>query len=277
MNKLLVLGAMLAALATTGAVSADAQKGGPITVLSGGKGVLAPGGEMRYVAVPTGRHTLLSVVRVRGGQLVRWRLVPGFLGVPLVSEDGTTDGVPRDGRTLVLAGTPETRSADRVVTSFAVVDTRTLRLRRIALPGTWAYDAISPDGSVLYLIEYERYDSSPTYRVRAYDLAARRLFARPIVDREIGERLMRGWAVTRVTTPDGRWAYTLYARAGKEPFVHALDTVRRQAYCIDVPLDLGRAAQMALRLGLRGARLEVRTGAEALASVDTRTFVVHRH
>lgn len=276
MKKLIVL-VVAAAFAATGVASADAQKGGPVTVLSGGKGVVAPDGAVRYVAVSTGRSTLLSVVRVRGGQVLRWRLVPGYVGVPVVADDGTTDGVSRDGRTLVLMGVPEARPSGGPVTRVALVDTKTLKLRRLMLPGTWAYDAISPDGSVLYLIEYERFDQSPTYRVRAYDVAARRLFARPIVDREIGERLMRGWAVTRATTPDGRWAYTLYARAKKEPFLHALDTVRRQAYCIDLPLSLKRAEQMALRLGLRGERLHVRRGAQTVVSVDTGSFVVHRH
>jgi hypothetical protein len=153
-----------------------------------------------------------------------------------------------------------------------------MRLRRVTFPGLWSYDAISPDGSVLYLVQYTELGPSISYRVRAYDLAARRLLARPIVDSEVGERLMRGWAVTRRTTSDGRWAYTLYARAKKEPFVHALDTVRRQAYCIDLPLDLRRPAQMALRLALRSDRmLEVRQGRETVAAVDTRSLVVHKH
>jgi hypothetical protein len=276
MKKLLVL--VVAALAATGAASADAQKGLPAAHLIGGKGVLAPDGQHRYVALTAGRQTIVSVVRVNGGQVVRWRLVGGYVGVPVVGEDGTTDGLSRDGRTLVLAGIPEARAGDRVVTPFAILDTRTLRLRKLSLPGTWAYDAISPDGSMLYLIEYERYDASPTYRVRAYDLAARRLLARAIVDRTIGERLMRGWAVTRRTTSDGRWAYTLYARAGKEPFVHALDTTQRRAYCIDLPLDLRRPEQMRLRLALsRNRMLDVRHGGETVAVVDTRSFVAHKH
>ena len=59
---------------------------------------------------------------------------------------------------------------------------------------------------------------------------------------------MRGEPGTRATSADGRWAYTLYARQKHAPFVHALDTARRQAYCIDLPLDVGRAEQMTLRL-----------------------------
>lgn len=267
---------VVVAAAFAAATSADAQKGGPVTTLVGGQGVLAPSGKVRYVALPAERHTILSVIRVKGGQMVRWLVVRGFVGVPEVAEDGTTDGVSRDGRVLVLAGTPEGRPNDRVVTSFAVVDTALLRSRRVTLPGTWAYDAISPDGSILYLIEYENYGPSPTYRVRAYDLAARRLLSRPIVDRTIGERLMRGRAVTRATDSTGRWAYTLYARQESAPFVHALDTVQQRAYCVDLPLELVRSAQMRLRLTLRAGELAVRNAGETVAVVDTRSFVVQR-
>ncbi len=277
MKKLLVL--VIAALAATGAAAADAQKGGPSTVLNGGRGIVSPDGKIRYVALTTGQHTLVSFVRIPGGHVTGWRQLRGYFGVPQVALDGTTDGISRNGRTLVLAtpagaGTPSGNST----TQFALMDTRTLRLRRVTLPGTWSYDAISPDGSTLYLIEYEEFGARLSYRVRAYDLADRRLLSRPIVDRSIGERLMRGWAVTRRTSADGRWAYTLYARAKHEPFVHALDTVSRQAYCIDVPLELTRAEQMRLRLAHGGARtLEVRQGGAGVASIDTRTFVVHTH
>ena len=277
MKKLLVL--VIAALAASGGATANGQKGGPLTVLNGGQGVVAPDGKVRYVALTAGRSTIVSFVRVRGGQVLGWRQLRGYFGVPQVAEDGTTDGITRDGHTLVLAtpagaGSP----SGSVTTQFALLDTKTLRLRRLTLPGTWAYDAISPDGSTLYLVEYENYGSSPTYRVRAYDVAARRLLARPIVDREIGERLMRGWAVTRVTTSTGRWAYTLYARAKKEPFVHALDVERRRAYCIDLPLNLKRPQQMTLRLSLRDDRmLQVRHGRTSVAQIDTRTFAVHTH
>ncbi len=264
--------ATVLAAALVGAAGADAQKGGPAQVLLGGQGVVSPDGKIRYVAVATGRQTIVSFVQVPGGKIFRWRQLPGTFGVALIALDGTTDGVSRDGRTLVLAS-PAGRE-----TQFALVDTRTLRLRRMTLQGAWSYDAISPDGSLLYLIQYSGGGSSLSYRVRAYDVAARKLLSRPIVDREIGERLMRGWSVTRKSTSDGRWAYTLYARAKREPFVHALDTVSKRAYCIDLPLDLDQARQLQLRLTLDADRmLDVRYGARSLATVDTRRFIVHAH
>jgi hypothetical protein len=268
-KKLLALA--LVALATGGA--ANAAGGGPSYVLLGGKGVIAPDGKVRYVALTTGRHTIVSMVRVRGGQVVRWRQLRGYFGVPVVTVTETTDGVSRDGRTLVLA-TP----SGGLATEFALLDTRTWKLRRVTLRGSWSYDAISPDGSTLYLVQYAGSSANASYRVRAYDVRSKRLLARPIVDREIGRTLMRGWPVARRSSSTGRWAYTLYARARKEPFVHALDTVRRRAYCIDVPVALKRTEQMSLRLELRGDRmLEIRRGTARVAAIDTETFVVHRH
>jgi hypothetical protein len=275
MKKLLVLAIAVSAAVVTGRAAGepvDAPSKGVTTVLLGGRGVLAPNGKTRYVSLTTGRQTIVSFVELPSGQVNRWRQVPGYFGVPVIGLDGTTDGVSRNGRKLVLVET----YADR--TRFAMIDTKTMRLRMIELKGSWSYDAISPDGSVLYLIQYTVLAGSPAYKVRAYDVTARRLFARPIVDSDIGERLMRGWALTRKTSSDGRWAYTLYAREKHEPFVHALDTVRRQAYCIDLPLDLKKRQQMTLRLALRADRtLEVRQGRANVAAIDTTTFVVHRH
>jgi hypothetical protein len=256
----------------SGAAAAIPTKGVPATVLVGGQGVRAPDGSVRYITLTSGRNTVVSVVRVQGGQVVRWRLVPGNFGVPVISLDGGTDGVSRDGRKLVLA-MPSGGSS----TQFAVLDTRSLKLRKITLRGSWSYDAIAPDASTLYLIQYTGAGPDAAYSVRAFDLDANRLLARPVVDRAIGERLMRGWPVTRATTTDGRWAYTLYARQRHEPFVHALDTSSRKAYCIDLPLDLGRPEQMGLRLRLRRDLLEVRAGRETVAAVDTSTFAVHTH
>jgi len=47
--------------------------------------------------------------------------------------------------------------------------------------------------------------------------------------------LVKGWAVDRATSADGRWAYTLYANPGGYPFIHALDTVRGVAHCVGLP------------------------------------------
>jgi len=62
------------------------------------------------------------------------------------------------------------------------------------------------------------------YVVRAYDLPSRRLLPRAIVDKRNAGEVMRGYPVSRATTPTGDWVYTLYTRnAGSAlTFVHAL-------------------------------------------------------
>jgi hypothetical protein len=111
--------------------------------------------------------------------------------------------------------------------------------------------------------------------VRPFDTPSGRLRA-AIVDRLEGEEEMGGAPATRVSSADGRWAYTLYARRGEVPFIHALDSAGRQAFCVDLPLRLGYDRQWALRLKLdeRRTRLSASLGAARVATVDTRTWKV---
>jgi hypothetical protein len=242
---------------------------------TGWEGAVARDGKVRYVALPGyGSETIVAAVRLRGGRVVRWGVVRGAYGVPLVAYDGTKGGLTADGTTLVLT---EATSNPGRVSRFPVLSTRILRVRStVTLRGRFSFDAVSPDGSTLFLVEYFGTGPNVPYRVRAYDLRAERLVAGAIVDRLEKEATMLGQPVTRATSRDGRWAYTLYARQEDEPFVHALDTVRREAFCVDLPLELGQPKQMALRLRLvdGGRRLTVRSGARVVAEVDTRSFDV---
>jgi hypothetical protein len=168
---------------------------------------------------------------------------------------------------------------ERGRTRFVVLGTDTLDvLRRLVLPGSWSFDAISPDASQLYLVEHISAGQKPRYRVRAYDLRARRLIPGAVVDRLENESIMDGQPVTRATSSNGRWAYTLYAREKHEPFVHALDTVRREAFCIDLPIRLAQLHQMELRLRLTrdGSNLSVVRNGRSLAAIDTTSWEVVR-
>lgn len=265
----------LAAIATAAAafaVPGALGGGGAPGVLQGSKGVTAPGGTVRYVAFSKGGGTVVAAVLVRGGQVARFRWLRGGHGIPLVTLDGQAGGLTRDGRTLVLAPvapgiTPTSR--------FALLDTRTLRVRQlVVLRGAFSYDALSPDGRTLYLIETLR--QGGTYAVRAYDLRARKLLPHPIVEKGEADEPMVGSPVTRATSADGAWVYTLY-RPGHEqpPFVHALDAKRRRAVCVDLP-RLG-AQRMTLRLSRDGKTLSVRgAGGVAMVLIDTTTFRTRR-
>jgi len=274
MKPLLVL---VTAVALASAVTAAAAKGdgSPYTpgLVQGADGVVSPVHKVRYVTLATPKSTVVAAIRVRTGRVARSNVLRGFYGVPIVAWDNSTGGVSADGRTLVL-GSYGPLPGDAGVTRFAVIDTKTLRKSRLlALRGSWAYDAISPDGSRVFLIEYLAAGQNPHYRVRSLDVRTGRLDAEAIVDRREDEVLMRGQPVTRVASSDGRWAYTLYARPKHGPFVHALDTVRGEAYCVDLPARLRQLEQMALRLRMRAdGELEVRSRHARIALVDTKTL-----
>jgi hypothetical protein len=168
----------------------------------------------------------------------------------------------------------------RADTTFAVMSTKPrLRVRRIVrLRGDFSYDALSPDGSSLFLVNYISPRDPTKYRVRVYDLARNRLDPRAIVDPRESPDDMHGLPVTRVGGPDGRWAYTLYDGAGKHPFIHALDTRDRRAVCIDLdgaPFAPGaNIYDLRLAVAARGARLDVRRDRAIVATVDTATYRV---
>jgi hypothetical protein len=260
---------VLAALAVLALLPTSAAADGLPAVGIDASPLSAPRGELEYTTERAGRDTRLIESARYGGPL-RARRLAGSLSIPAVAYDGSPSGISADGRTLVLIS-PRTRYPRRR-TTFAVVDARRLSVKRlIALRGDFSFDAISPDGRVMYLIQYSRQNFSD-YAVRAYDLRARRMFRAPVVDPDEADEPMTGAPVTRATSPDGRWAYTLYSSA-PHPFVHALDTERRAAVCIDLD-DFPRGIWGAT-LELRGPTLSVvgRAG-KALARIDTRTHRV---
>jgi hypothetical protein len=201
----------------------------------------------RYVSLPAGQDTLVAAVSQDGGHVRRSRLLDGRFSVPAVAYDGSPGGLSADGRTLVLIN--PRKGFPRRDTTLAVLDTRRLRARDvITLKGDFSFDAISPNGRLLYLVQYLSKRDPTRYLVRLYDLRAGRLLREPIIDpREVGD-VMRGTPITRAASPDGRWAYTLYDGAGKHPFIHALDTTGRTARCIDLHGLMGLDLLFEMRL-----------------------------
>ena len=230
--------------------------------------VSAPGGDVEYVAKRAKRDTILREQRLNLGPVLRTLDLRGRYSVPAVAYDGSPSGLSADGRTLVLIN-PRKRWP-RKHTTFAVVDARRMELRRhIRLRGDFSFDAISPDGRLVYLIEYLSPNDVTAYAVRAYDMRARRLFQEPVVDPNEPDEDMSGVPLSRVSDAEGRWAYTLYS-GHKHPFVHALDTERRTAVCIDLDLRNLRGAA----LEIHGGRLDVVGDSGLLARIDTATHRV---
>jgi hypothetical protein len=166
--------------------------------------------------------------------------VAGKWGIPRVTMNNGVGGLSTDDRTLVLAqdGVDHANGALSRESAFLVLGTKPLRVRTtVRLHGDFGFDTLSPRGRTLYLIEHVSNENLFRYRVRAYDLAERRLLLRVIADKSQRDWLMNGYPVARATTQNGRWVYTLYSNPNNYPFVHALDTVHRTAVCIGIPMD----------------------------------------
>ena len=171
-----------------------------------------------------------------GGKALRQVSIPGKWGIPLVTFNGDAGGLSHDGRLLVLsqatdAGKP-LRAEERLRHGRHAQPAR--HAHDQACSGDFAYDALSPNGRTLYLIEHFSTTDVLRYRVRAYDLKTGRLLPRVIVDKREPDEPMSGVPAARVATADGRKVFTLYV-SQEHPFVHLLDTVARAAFCIDLP------------------------------------------
>ncbi|HSD00852.1 MAG TPA: hypothetical protein VLB81_00665 [Gaiellales bacterium] len=257
-----------AALAGGGTAYAD---GGPAAgVTSGGAGVTW--GSLRYVALPTPRGTAVAQIDRATGTVNSFVSLRGSWRIPQVAFDGSTAGVNTGGDVLVLGRNATTLYPKR--TQFALVNPVKMRLQRIvALRGAFFFDAISPDGETMYLIQVASPRNIWHYSVRAYDLRHDRLLPGAVVDKTEPDERMAGTPMARATSADGVWAYTLYAKPSGRYFVHALNTEAGVARCIDLPR---LSSQNMPQLSIDGARLNVVSEGQVLATVERASFAVTR-
>ncbi len=200
----------------------------------------------RLVTVTPGSSS--SVVRdltIQPGLGGSERTIDGRWRLPTIGLDPLPVGVSPDGSTIVLVEDRAEGAAAPAVSRFAVLDRSLLKEpRMIELAGTFDFDTISPDGSILYVAEHVSGPLAGRYQVRAVDTATGVMRDAIIVDKtNIGEA-MAGWPVDQEIRPDGL-VLTLY-RAVEHPFIHALDSVNAWAVCIDLPAPgMGDAAATA--------------------------------
>jgi hypothetical protein len=167
--------------------------------------------------------------------------IPGDWQLPTVGLDPVPAGRSADGSTFVLAE-PRTDPYATSTTSsrFAVIHAPVppavgpLELGRIIeVPGPLDFDALSPDGSVLYVVEHLDDVAGGAYQVRSIDTATGRMDDVPLADKRNVDEAMAGRPITQLRT-DGGMIYTLY-RGTEHPFVHALHSAEKWALCIDLP------------------------------------------
>jgi hypothetical protein len=258
-------------LALQGAVASSALADGLPVVgfVSSAQGVRALDGTRRYVTQPRTRETIVRAISASGVTLER-AVLQGRFDVPVVAFDGSAGGLSANGRTLVLIR-PRVAFPQRS-TELAILAAPMLRPRRYErLRGDFSFDAVSPNGEWVYLIQYTSRVDPTRYRVRALSTRSGKLLARDIVDPHDRGDAMRGSPITRVSSLDGRWAYTLYDGNGR-PFVHALDTAGLRARCIDVAALPANSDWWGARLRLAGQRLMVVLAGRTFSEIDTRSL-----
>ena len=253
----LALAASLAAAAVPAALAATASP-------SPGEASALHAGTLRFTAARDGGTTLVRA----GGSRTR---LPGSWGFPRVTFDGAVEGLSADRSALVLAQRTDGRGTGSA--RFALLDPRTLHLRRtISVPGRFAFDALSPDAARLYLVEYVSVVGELRYRVRSYDVAAGRLERGVIADKRSGWTAMQGEPLTRATSADGTWVYTLYGNDTR-PFLHALNAAEGYAVCVDLPLAPAAVEGLRLRLAPGRILLVTRDG-RVRAAIDRQALRV---
>ena len=233
--------------ATTGQAMLDLPAGAVATADWGREIVATPAG-----ATTTVRDVVVDMT-LGGPQLV----IDGAWRLPTIGYDPTPVGLSADGSTVALVeATPAasaSSAANRTVSRFAILRVVPLEgpARVIELPGSFDFDAISPDGSILYVVQHLAGKPEGRYQVRAVDAATGVMRDAIIADkRNIGEA-MAGWPIAQVRRPDGL-VMTLY-RGAEHPFIHALNTVEAWAVCIDLPTAHADYATAAIDWGLAAA------------------------
>jgi hypothetical protein len=266
---LVVLGALVVV------PGASAAYPGPYAV-QGGEGLLSADHSVRFVALKAGTSTLVRANPLTDAATALSQTIPGSFGVPTLTVNGPGSGLFRDGSTFVLQSMGLQASTHFVLLRTADLSTSD----QIDLKGTFGFDALSPDGKMMYLIQHSTVQDIQHYIVRGYDLGAHKLLPGRIADKTQKSWVMEGWAVSRAESSNGRWAYTLYANPGGTPFVHALDTVKGVAHCVGVPwapTDPNQSEIFNAQLTLAGTKLAVRMqGGDVYRFISTKSWKVSK-
>ena len=278
---------------TSSAVQVWDAKGAIVRSLS--RAVASPDGSV-YYALEGSSPTTLRWAEAKTGRPITQLTLPGAYA--FANETGPAPtGFSPNGRWLVLVGDTGAKS------SFAVVDTSLVRLAAFAeVPGPFSYDAISDDGTSLYLIEkitpevareLPGVNAAYGYRVRVYDVPAGKMSDTLVVDVKLAAQtdgnnaetrldgIMSGIYQSSVPSRDGRWNFSFYYNPSRGPFIHVLHLDSRSAFCIlDLPLVSGgyeKRLGWSLALTPSGQTLYAVNGPLGLISViDAATLKVGR-
>jgi hypothetical protein len=254
--------AALAALAMASApVAAQAKVGGPpqelfyarpdgdrgpaiaYDVATGREHIRLPAGMLSadrstfIAAEPAGGRTDLRTFDQAGGEEALLMPLSGRWSLGAVSPTGAFVALAREPSQDDLRAWS---AADRWQTDLQIIDTVRRRTSHVLqLPGRFDAEAISSDGTSLFLVEQLPAARPDRYAIRWYDLSNERLVADPLRSKTADE-IMTGYAWGGTASADGDWLFTLYISTDRKvAFVHLLNTRERFTVCVDLPSSSG--------------------------------------
>lgn len=226
-----------------------------------------------YYAV---RGGILQDLDPRSGAVLHSLTLARPYDVPPVAINGMPGGLSQNGRWLVLQ-TPGQSHLLVLDTSFSREPVA------IDLDGSFEFDGISNDGERVYLLQYL---SANDYQVRFYHMQGGFLDPTAVIDKFDPTEPMTGRRLATVATTDGQWQFTVYARANKGAFIHALMLGSPISLCLELPGSGWNSDPSVFRWSLAlspdGTRLYASNGAlglvvEVAASGDQSPAILRTH
>jgi protein MpaA len=261
------LGTLAAAAVAVGCclpAAADAGGFSYLQMLARG-GIALHGSPYRWTTISSrrgsGLTTVVARVDRRGGRVGRWWTLRGAWHLAAPAYDGAGAGLSGDQSGLVLARFDLAPRGLRRRSHLAILDTGPHRrdgrggVRWVTLPGDYGVDAISPDGSTLYLVHTLSFGPQGVrFTIQPYDVRARQLL--PAVAIRGNREVLSGTAAVRLQDVSGHRVYTLYtdgAGPSMRIYLIALDTFGRTLIRVELPRLRGRRNPLMLRLHIDAA------------------------
>ena len=246
-------------------------------VRSVGDGTLLPDGTtLISVSAAGASSTLIKKIDRRTGVTVTSRTVDGNWQSPRTGPGLT--GLSADGSHVVLFGSSynytDASGAWTARTTFGIVDLASWHVDTVQLEGRYSFEAISNDGSSLYLGESLPVQLPTGTRLRVYDVGTQKLTD---VGGDVVPDLNESYRTPVVNA--GVFSFSLFA--GKTPMIVRFDLAHRAARLMPLPAGQAVEGELMLMWSLVPTRdgrtlYAINPAAGVVDEIDTAALTVRR-